>query len=72
LIYNVVLVSAVEQSESVIYIHLYPLFFIYFKNILFIYLLVWLHQVLVAALGVFIASCRIFRFVTTDSICGAQ
>ena len=51
MIYNVVLVSAVEQSESVRYINFYPLFFIYFKNILLIYLLVWLHQVLVPHLG---------------------
>ena len=33
LIYNVVLVSAVEQSESIIHIHISTLFFAFFSHI---------------------------------------
>ena len=33
LIYNVVLVSGIPYSESVIYVHVYPLFFRFFSHI---------------------------------------
>ena len=51
MIYNAVLVSTVQQSETVIHVHISTLFKFFFLN-LFIYFL--LHWVFVAVLGLLI------------------
>ena len=53
------LVSGVQQSDSVI--HIYIFLKVIFKNI--IYLFIWLRQVLVVAHGIFAVACGILFFL---------